>query len=163
MGLYATLFAFFAGNLGPVIEAVNQIGSWFYGALLGTFLLAIFSHRSNARGAMAGLIAGMLSVWCVSSLLDISWLYNNTVGVAVSMSVGYLVSLSAPAPSQDQLSDVMMAEAAPDMQAVLAARADNAEVIGKEARLTRRRCIGLFAWFCLMLGMLALLQGWANG
>lgn len=162
-GLYATLFAFFAGNLGPVIEAVNQIGSWFYGALLGTFLLAIFSHRSNARGAMAGLMAGMLSVWFVSSLLDISWLYNNTVGVAVSMSVGYLVSLTAPAPSQDQLSDVMMAEAAPDMQAVLAARADNAKVIGKEARLTRRRCIGLFAWFCLMLGMLALLQGWANG
>ncbi len=125
-GLYATLFAFFAGNLGPVIEAVNQIGSWFYGALLGTFLLAIFSHRSNARGAMAGLIAGMLSVWAVSALLDISWLYNNTVGVAVSMSVGYLVSLTATAPSQDQLSDVMMTEAAPDMQAVLAARADNA-------------------------------------
>jgi len=161
-GLYATLFAFFAGNLGPVIEAVNQIGSWFYGALLGTFLLAIFSHRSNARGAMAGLITGMFAVWAVSALLDISWLYNNTVGVAVSMTVGYLVSLTAPAPSQEQLSDVMMAEAAPDMQAVLASRADNAQVIGKEARLTRRRCIGLFIWFCIMLGMLALLQGWAN-
>lgn len=161
-GLYATLFAFFAGNLGPVIEAVNQIGSWFYGALLGTFLLAIFSHRANARGAMAGLIVGMCAVWAVSVLLDISWLYNNTVGVAVSMSVGYLVSLTAPAPSQEQLSDVMMAEAAPDMQAVLAARADHAQVIGKEARLTRRRCIGLFAWFCLILAMLALLQGWAN-
>ena len=79
------------------------------------------------------------------------------------MSVGYLVSLTATAPSQDQLSDVMMTEAAPDMQAVLAARADNAQVIGQEARLTRRRCIGLFAWFCLILGMLALLQGWANG
>ncbi|TVP50171.1 MAG: sodium:solute symporter [Halomonas sp.] len=162
-GLYATLFAFFAGNLGPVIEAVNQIGSWFYGALLGTFLLAIFSHRSNARGAVAGLAAGMLAVWTVSALLDISWLYNNTVGVAVSVGVGYLVSLTAPAPSHAQLSDVMMTEAAPDMQAVLATRADNAQVIGKEARLTRRRCIGLFAWFCIMLSMLAMLQGWANG
>lgn len=162
-GLYATLFAFFAGNLGPVIEAVNQIGSWFYGALLGTFLLAIFSHRSNARGAIAGLIVGMLSVWTVSSQLDISWLYNNTVGVTVSVIVGYLVSLTAPAPSREQLSDVMMEEAAPDMQAVLAVRADNAQAIGKEARVTRRRCIGLFAWFCIMLGILALLQGWANG
>ena len=162
-GLYATLFAFFAGNLGPVIEAVNQIGSWFYGALLGTFLLAIFSHRSNARGAVTGLIIGMLAVWSVSSLLDVSWLYNNTIGVVVSVSVGYLVSLTTSAPRQDQLSDVVMDETAPDMQAALAARANNAQAIGQEARLTRRRCIGLFAWFCIMLGMLALLQGWANG
>ncbi|PRY64703.1 SSS family transporter [Vreelandella songnenensis] len=162
-GLYATLFAFFAGNLGPVIEAVNQIGSWFYGALLGTFLLAIFSHRSNARGAVTGLIAGMLAVWSVSSLLDVSWLYNNTIGVVVSVSVGYLVSLTSTAPRPEQLSHVIIEETAPDMQAILAARSANAPKIGREARLTRRRCIGLFVWFVVMLGLLALLQGWANG
>lgn len=162
-GLYATLFAFFAGNLGPVIEAVNQIGSWFYGALLGTFLLAIFSHRSNARGAVAGLITGMLAVWSVSSLLNISWLYNNTIGVVVSVSVGYLVSLTTRAPRTEQLTDVIMEETAPDMQAILAARGASAPEVGHEARLTRRRCIGLFLWFGLMLGLLALLQGWANG
>ncbi|MBZ5487380.1 sodium/solute symporter [Halomonas aquamarina] len=162
-GLYATLFAFFAGNLGPVIEAVNQIGSWFYGALLGTFLLAIFSHRSNARGAVAGLITGMLAVWSVSSLLEVSWLYNNTIGVVVSVSVGYLVSLTSAAPRAEQLSDVIIEETAPDMQAVLAARSANAPEIGREARLTRRRCIGLLVWFVVMLGLLALLQRWANG
>lgn len=161
-GVYATLFAFFAGNLGPVIEAVNQIGSWFYGALLGTFLLAIFSHRSNARGAVSGLVVGMLSVWAVSSLMDVSWLYNNTIGVAVSVSVGYVVSLTSAAPTAEQLHDVTMNETAPDMQAVLAARASSAPEVGREARLTRRRCIGLFAWFVLMVGMLLLLQGWAN-
>ncbi|MCS2607707.1 sodium:solute symporter [Halomonas dongshanensis] len=162
-GLYATLFAFFAGNLGPVIEAVNQIGSWFYGALLGTFLLAIFSHRTNARGAVAGLVVGMLAVWAVSSLGNISWLYNNTIGVAVSVAVGYAVSLSAPAPRAEQLGDVVIDETAPDMQAVLAARADSAPEIGREARLTRWRCIGLFAWFVVTMALLALLQGWANG
>ncbi|WNL42244.1 sodium:solute symporter [Halomonas sp. PAMB 3264] len=161
-GGYATLFAFFAGNLGPVIEAVNQVGSWFYGALLGTFLLAIFSHRSNARGAMAGLCTGMLAVWATTAFLDISWLYNNTVGVVVSVAIGYLVSLSAPAPSAEALSDVIIDESAPDMQAILTARAGSAPEVGHEARLTRRRCLGLLVWFVLMLMMLALLQGWAN-
>lgn len=161
-GLYATAFAFFAGNLGPVIEAVNRIGSWFYWALLGTFLLAILSHRTNARGALSGLLLGMVAVWCVESFAEISWLYNNLVGVVVSLGVGYLVSLTAPAPSAAQLSDVVIEETAPDMQALLATRAGNARPVTAEARVTRRRCLGLVAWFCVLMAGLALLQVWAN-
>ncbi|WP_136066279.1 sodium:solute symporter family protein [Modicisalibacter radicis] len=162
-GIYATLFAFFAGNLGPVIEAVNRIGSWFYGALLGVFLLGMLSHRTNARGAMAGLIAGMAAVWLVSSTQDISWLYNNVIGVAVSLAVGYGVSLTSPAPNREQLADVVIDETAPDMQAVLSTRAGKASEVTAEARLTRRRCIGLLVWFCVVLTALALFQSWANG
>lgn len=161
-GLYATMFAFFAGNLGPVIEAVNRIGSWFYGALLGTFLLAVLSHRSNGRGAVAGIVLGMAAVWAVSQT-DISWLYQNFVGLIVSVVVGYLVSLTAPAPSAAQLSDVVIDETAPDMQAMLKGRHDGAAEIGRDARLTRRRCIGLVVWFFVSLIVLGLLQGWANG
>lgn len=162
-GVYATLFAFFAGNLGPVIEAVNRIGSWFYGALLGTFLLAMLSHRTNARGAFTGLVVGMGMVWLVTSTTDISWLYNNLIGVAVSLAVGYGVSLTAPSPSREQLSDVIIDETAPDMQAVLSRRAGQARQITPEARMTRRRCIGLVIWFCVLLAGLAIFQGWANG
>lgn len=161
-GLYATMFAFFAGNLGPVIEAVNRIGSWFYGALLGTFLLAVLSHRSNGRGAVAGIVLGMAAVWAVSQT-DISWLYQNFVGLIVSVVVGYAVSLTAPAPSAAQLSDVVIDETAPDMQAMLKGRHDGAVEIGRDARLTRRRCIGLVVWFFVSLIVLGLLQGWANG
>ncbi|GHB32110.1 sodium:solute symporter [Salinicola rhizosphaerae] len=161
-GIYATLFAFFAGNLGPVIEAVNRIGSWFYGALLGVFLLAILSHRSNGRGAVAGIVFGMAAVWAVSNT-DISWLYQNFVGLIVSLVAGFLVSLSAPAPTREQLADVAMDESAPDMQAILKGRSANAASLGRDARLTRRRCIGLVIWFFVTLAALALLQGWANG
>lgn len=161
-GLYATLFAFFAGNLGPVIEAVNRIGSWFYGALLGVFLLAILSHRSNGRGAVAGMVLGMAAVWAVS-YTQISWLYNNLVGLSVSLVTGYLISLSAPAPSRAQLADVAIDERAPDMQALLQGRRDGAAVIGAEARLTRRRSIGLIVWFAMLMLGLLLLQGLTGG
>ncbi|WP_110684847.1 sodium:solute symporter [Salinicola aestuarinus] len=160
-GLYATAFAFFAGNLGPVIEAVNRIGSWFYGALLGVFLLAVMTHRSNGRGAVAGMIVGMAAVWAASQL-GISWLYQNAVGLIVSVGVGYAVSLTAPAPSREQLSDVVIDETAPDMQALLKGRSADARIIGDDARVTRRRCIGLIVWFFVSLAALGALQLWAN-
>ncbi|ANU17127.1 sodium:solute symporter [Planococcus maritimus] len=102
-GIYATIFAFFAGNLGPVIETVNKIGSYFYGALLGVFLLAIFVRRSNGHGAFAGVIAGMASVWAVETFADISWLYNNAVGAIVAVVIGYGVSLLSAAPGKGKL------------------------------------------------------------
>ena len=102
-GIYATIFAFFAGNLGPVIETVNKIGSYFYGALLGVFLLAIFVRRSNGHGAFAGVIAGMASVWAVETFADISWLYNNAVGAIVAVVIGYGVSLLSAAPEKGKL------------------------------------------------------------
>ena len=102
-GIYATIFAFFAGNLGPVIETVNKIGSYFYGALLGVFLLAIFVRRSNGHGAFAGVLAGMASVWAVETFADISWLYNNAVGAIVAVVIGYGVSLLSAAPEKGKL------------------------------------------------------------
>ncbi|MFP3321648.1 sodium:solute symporter [Planococcus sp. SIMBA_160] len=102
-GIYATIFAFFAGNLGPVIETVNKIGSYFYGALLGVFLLAIFVRRSNGHGAFAGVIAGMASVWAVETFADISWLYNNAVGAIVAVVIGYGISLLSAAPEKGKL------------------------------------------------------------
>ncbi|WIX32240.1 sodium:solute symporter [Salinicola sp. JS01] len=160
-GLYATLFAFFAGNLGPVIEAVNRIGSWFYGALLGVFLLAVLSRRSNGRGAVAGMLLGMAAVWAASHQ-GISWLYQNAVGLGVSLAVGYAVSLSAPAPSRDQLADVTLEETAPDMQALLCRRSAAATPLGRDARVTRARCLGLLAWFVISLVALGGLQLWAH-
>lgn len=41
-GVYAILFAFFAGELGSLIEAVNILGSLFYGTILGIFLVGFF-------------------------------------------------------------------------------------------------------------------------
>ena len=44
-GLFAVLFAQYAGHLGSLIEAVNRLGSLFYGTILGIFLLAFYFKR----------------------------------------------------------------------------------------------------------------------
>ena len=50
-GLYAVMFAQFGKNLGSLIEAVNRLGSLFYGSLLGVFTLAFFFPRVGGTGA----------------------------------------------------------------------------------------------------------------
>jgi SSS family transporter len=90
-GLFAFGVALYAGQLGSLIEAVNQIGSFFYGSLLGVFLLAFFVPRATGTGASVGLLAGMASVFLVSITTDVSWLYYNVVGAGVVVIVGTLL------------------------------------------------------------------------
>jgi Na+/proline symporter len=87
-GGFAFCVALYAGQLGSLIEAVNQVGSFFYGSLLGVFLLAFFVPRSNGTGASVGLLAGMATVFVVSLTSQISWLYYNVIGAAVVLAVG---------------------------------------------------------------------------
>jgi len=89
-GLFAFGVALYAGQLGSLIETVNRIGSFFYGSLLGVFLLAFLVRRATAAGAFWGLLAGMTSVAVVSFTTDISWLWYNVIGTAVVLGVGTL-------------------------------------------------------------------------
>ena len=44
-GLYAILVAMFANQLGSLIEAVNKLGSLFYGTILGIFVVAFYLKK----------------------------------------------------------------------------------------------------------------------
>ena len=57
-GLVACVVAVYATTLGSLIEVVNRFGSFFYGSLLGVFVLAIGTKRATGTGAFVGLIAG---------------------------------------------------------------------------------------------------------
>jgi Na+/proline symporter len=94
-GLFACVVAIFATNLGSLIEVVNRFGSFFYGSLLGVFVLAFAVRRANARGAFAGLLFGISSVWVASLYTNIEFLWFNVIGCVVTVIAGYLVSLTA--------------------------------------------------------------------
>ena len=93
-GLIACIVAIYATTLGSLIEVVNRFGSFFYGSLLGVFVLAIGTRRANGTGAFVGLIAGMSAVAFVAFQYPaISFLWHNVVGVGVVTVVGMAVSL----------------------------------------------------------------------
>jgi SSS family transporter len=93
-GIFACIVAIYATNLGSLIEVVNKFGSFFYGSLLGVFVLAIGVRRARARGAFWGLLFGIASVWIASNYTNIEFLWFNVVGCVVTVAAGYLISLT---------------------------------------------------------------------
>ena len=93
-GLLACGVAVYATTLGSLIEVVNRFGSFFYGSILGVFVLAIGTRRATGTGAFVGLIAGMASVAHVAFWYpEISFLWHNVIGVAAVVLVGMTISV----------------------------------------------------------------------
>ena len=91
-GVYAMIFASFGGRLGSLIEAVNIVGSLFYGSMLGVFVLAFLPWRVHGHGAFTGMLAGLAAVWWTSATTDISYLWYPLVGCLVTVAAGLLVT-----------------------------------------------------------------------
>jgi Na+(H+)/acetate symporter ActP len=93
--LFACIVATFAAGLGSLIEVVNRFGSFFYGSLLGVFVLALAFKRTNGHGAFFGLLAGMAVVAIFAShpaTKDVSFLWHNPIGAGAVVIAGLLVS-----------------------------------------------------------------------
>jgi SSS family transporter len=93
----------FGGSKSAVIEIINAIGSVFYGPVLVTFLLAIFSKKVNHIGMNAGIITAVLINLLFSKTIqglfnidlgfDIFWIWLNVTGVVIALVVAYVVSI----------------------------------------------------------------------
>ena len=98
-GLFASVVAMYSAYQGSLIEVVNRYGSFFYGSLLGVFILAILTERATARGAFWGLLAGMAVVLIVAfapGTRDIAFLWHNLIGAVVVVIVGMTISAFDP-------------------------------------------------------------------
>jgi SSS family transporter len=101
-GLFASAVAVWAAELGSLIEVVNRFGSFFYGSILGVFILAVAFPMATGNGAFIGLIAGMASVAWVAAFTKIAFLWHNVVGAFVVVAVGLAVSALDPSrPPRD--------------------------------------------------------------
>ncbi|MFT4667452.1 MAG: SSS family transporter [Polaribacter sp.] len=92
----------FGGSDSPVIEIINAIGSVFYGPVLATFVIAIFSKTVNATGMKAGIIISVLVNLVFSKTMQnmfgldfgfsIFWMWLNFTGFFLAVAVAYLVT-----------------------------------------------------------------------
>jgi SSS family solute:Na+ symporter len=105
-GLFACIVALWAAQQGSLVEVVNKYGSFFYGSILGVFILAVGFRQANGTGAFVGLIAGMSVVAYVATSTPIAFLWQNVIGAAVVVAVGLLVSAFARGRGQPHASSV---------------------------------------------------------
>lgn len=81
-GLFAVTFAQYAGQLGSLVEAVNRLGSLFYGTILGIFLLAFYLKRVGGTAAFVGAVIGEAVVLYCFFFTQIAFLWFNVIGAA---------------------------------------------------------------------------------
>ncbi len=92
-GAAATGAALYLGGGGSVIELINKVGSYFYGTLLGVFVLALISRRSGPRASFFGLLGGMAAVLVVDQTLRVEYLWYNVVGCVGVLVTGLSITL----------------------------------------------------------------------
>lgn len=97
-GVIATFTALFFAGGGSIIEMINRVGSWFYGSLLGIFVMALFCRRAGDLAGAAGLCGGMAAVVLVHNTVKVQFLWYNVVGLVGVLVVGGVTSLISKRP-----------------------------------------------------------------
>ena len=95
-GVYAVTFAGWGNRLGPLIVAVNVVGSLFYGSLLGCFVLAFGFPRVGGTAVFTGMLAGEAVVFAAFLFTNVSWLWYNVIGCAVVMVCALAITYLRP-------------------------------------------------------------------
>lgn len=100
-GLFAIAFAQYAGQLGSLVEAVNRLGSLFYGTLLGIFLLGFYFKRVKGTAAFVGALAGEAAVLYCFFRTPLAFLWYNVVGAVVVVLAAILVNTFYGKPKEN--------------------------------------------------------------
>ncbi len=84
-----------------LFDFFQKVLGLFGGSLAGVFLLAVFSRRTNAVGALVGLISGAALTIAVAFLTDLNFLLYAAIGNLGCVIIGYTTSLFIGGPGQD--------------------------------------------------------------
>jgi len=102
-GIFCICVAMFAARLGSLIEAVNILGSLFYGTILGIFLVAFYVKQANGNAVF---IAAIITEICVVAiyLSDIvSFLWLNVIGALLVVLISLIASQFRPLQRQGEV------------------------------------------------------------
>lgn len=133
-GAITLILSLYAGDIAPtIIEAINKVGSLFYGPILAVFLIAVVSKRSAALHANIGLISGVLINLLVSVFApDVFWFWWNFIGFVATAVITFTTSIAIPR----EVNEV--------------AKAQNAETISNSI-LTGKDIVMLLSMFVVMV------------
>jgi Na+/proline symporter len=95
---FAVAFAESVSHLGSLVEAVNVLGSLFYGTILGIFLTAFYVRRVGGTAVFVGALVAEAAVLACFHFTRISFLWYNVVGCLLVVVVAASVEPLARAP-----------------------------------------------------------------
>jgi len=93
-GVVAVAFAQFASKLGTLVEAVNVLGSLFYGTILGIFLVAFYAKSVGGRAVFGAALISEAAVLLLFACTKVSFLWFNVVGCLLVVALALLLQVA---------------------------------------------------------------------
>ncbi|MFD2598225.1 sodium:solute symporter [Sphingobacterium corticis] len=101
-GIFTVIIALYANRVGNLLEAVNILGSLFYGTILGIFLVAFYIKKIGGKAVFIAALLTEVIVIYIWRLDAIAFLWLNLIGCAGVIILGYILQTFLP---QRQLQD----------------------------------------------------------
>jgi Na+/proline symporter len=99
-GVAAVAFASFASMLDNLIQAVNILGSVFYGTILGLFAVAFFVRRVGATPVLIAALVAQSVVAILFVASDIGFLWYNVIGCGIVVLLSSVIEWLRPSPAR---------------------------------------------------------------
>ncbi|MNX87381.1 Sodium/glucose cotransporter [compost metagenome] len=93
-GIFTVVIALYANKLGNLLEAVNILGSLFYGTILGIFIVAFYMKKIQGKAVFIAAILSEIFVVGIWYLDKIPFLWLNLIGCLAVMIIAYFIQLS---------------------------------------------------------------------
>lgn len=95
-GILTVIIALYANRVGNLLEAVNILGSLFYGTILGIFLVAFYLQKIGGKAVfIAALLTEALIIYIWQQDV-IAFLWLNLIGCIGVIVIGYIIQLFLP-------------------------------------------------------------------
>lgn len=95
-GIFSIIVAQFANRMGSLIEAVNVLGSLFYGVILGIFLVAFYIKRIGGKAVFWSAVVSELGILTLfflneNGVIGLSFLWLNVVGALLVVVIALVL------------------------------------------------------------------------
>lgn len=99
-GIFSIAVALYASRLGNLLEAVNILGSLFYGTILGIFIVAFYMNRIGGKAVFYAAILTEVIIFTIWKMDVIAFLWLNVIGCISVMIIAYLLEILIRKKSQ---------------------------------------------------------------
>lgn len=90
-GIFSIVIALYAGQLGNLLEAVNRLGSLFYGVILGIFLCAFYIKSIQGFAVFYGALLAQALIFLLAAFTPIAFLWYNVIGCVLVIAFAWVL------------------------------------------------------------------------
>lgn len=90
-GIICIVMALYASKIGNLLEAVNILGSYIYGTILGVFLVAFYVKQVNGRAVFIAALLTEMIIVLLGSQDVVAYLWLNVIGCLLVVLFGVII------------------------------------------------------------------------